>query len=237
MVPHELSYLVDGQAFRISNSLLTLKVKMYNLYYLPGTCSLAVHVALIEVGAEFSLHNVAVPDGEPRPPAYLAINPRGSVPTLTWGDSVLREGGAILMYLLDEHKSPLLPRSGAPRASALEWLAYANATLHPLYSRVFFQHKNLGDAAANNPLYGPSIEAIQKAWDGIEEQLGKTTYLCGEECTIADILVTVIANWTPNLRKPVVLGAKTKELFGRVIARPSYQKALAAEQVTYKVAA
>jgi glutathione S-transferase len=68
-------------------------------------------------------------------------------------------------------------------------------------------------------------------------RLANQEYLCGQECSIADILVTVIANWTPNLKKPITFGPKTKALFGRVIARPAYQKAMAAENVTYKVAA
>lgn len=210
---------------------------MYTLYYLPGSCSMAVHVALNEIGAEFTLQSVSVPDGQPRFAEFLKINPRGNVPVLQSGDMILREGAAILTYILDEAKSPLLPQSGAARAKALEWLAFANSTLHPAYTRCFFQHRNLGDTAAENPLYAPSITAIQKHWDDIEAQLEKTTFLCGNDCTIADILVTVIANWTPMMRKPVNFGPKTKALFAKVIARPAYQKALAAEAVTYKVAA
>ena len=209
---------------------------MYTLYYSPGACSMAVHVALLEVGAKFELENVSTPDGK-RPESYLKINPRGSVPTLKIDDFVLREGAAILTYLLETNNSPLMPTKGLERASALEWLAFANSTLHPAYSRAFFQHKVLGDKAAENPLYGPSIEAIQKLWDDIEQRLTKSEYLAGKNLTIADILVTVIANWSPMMKKPITFGPKTKALFNRVIARPSYQAALAKEQVTYKVAA
>ena len=210
---------------------------MYTLYYLPGTCSMAVDVALNEIGVEFVMHNVAVDAGQPRSAEFLAINPRGNVPVLTINDFVLREGAAILTYLLDTHKSPLLPNTGLERAKALEWLAFANASLHPAYARVFFQHKVLGDDAAKNPLYAPAIAAIQKLWDDIEQQLQNQDYLCGKDCSIADILVTVIANWSPMLREPLNFGPKTKALFNRIITRPSYQKAMKSEAVTYKVAA
>lgn len=209
---------------------------MYTLYYLPGSCSLAIHVALNEVGAEFKTENVAVPNGQPRSPDFLKINPRGSVPVLKINDFVLREGAAILIYLLDSHENSLLPKSGLERASALEWLSFANSSLHPAYGAAFFQHKVLGESAKENPLYKPAIERIQKYWDEIEQHLQSRDYLCGNDCTIADILITVIANWSPMMKEPISFGSKTKAFFNRIISRQSFQKALEAEHVTYKVA-
>jgi len=209
---------------------------MYTLYYSPGACSLAIHVALNEIGAEFKLENVATPAGQPRSPEFLKINPRGAVPVLKIDDFVLREGAAILTYLLDSHKNSLLPQSGLERASALEWLSFANSTLHPAYSVCFFHQKTLGEGAKDSPLYKPSIEKIQKYWDEIEERLQTREYLANQDCTIADILVTVIANWSPMMKMPISFGAKTKAFFTRVISRPAFQKALLAEGVTYKVA-
>lgn len=210
---------------------------MYTLYYLPGTCSLAIHVALNEVGAEFKTISVAVADGQPRPAEFLKINPRGNVPVLEKDGFTQREGAAILISLLDEHKSPLLPFAGNARAAALEWLMFANASMHPAYARCFFQHKNLGAAAAENPLYAPAIAQVQKCWDDVEQQLSTQPYVCGDACTVADILLAVIANWSPMLKKPINFGPNTKALFNRVIARPAYLKAMEAENVTYKVAA
>jgi len=198
---------------------------------------MAVHVALGEVGAQFKLENVTVPDGQPRTPEFLKINPRGNVPVLQMDDLVLREGAAILTYLLETHKSPLLPASGKERAKALEWLCFANATLHPAYGRLFFLGRHLGDKAAESPAYKAGTEAVQKLWNDIEQQLSSQPYVCGSECTIADILIAVIANWTPRMKQPITVGPKTKAMFAKVIARPAYQKALAAEQVEYKMAA
>ena len=208
---------------------------MYTLYYSPGACSLAVHVALEEVGAKYQLV-AAKADGKPTP-EFLKINPRGAVPVLDHDGFIQREGAAILTTLLDEHRSPLLPAAGNARAAALEWLAFANSTLHPAYSRMFGLNAALGDKAAENPLYDAAIANIQKWWDDIEKRLTTSPYLAGEECTIADILVTVIANWSPAAKKPINLGPKAKALFTKIIARPAYQKALADENVTYKVAA
>ncbi|MDX2112928.1 MAG: glutathione S-transferase N-terminal domain-containing protein [Alphaproteobacteria bacterium] len=210
---------------------------MYTLYYTPGACSLAVHVALREIGAQFKLENVASPKGQPKPASFLAINPRGCVPVLKIDEFVLREGAAILTHLLDTHKSPLLPASGLERARALEWLAFANSTLHPAYGRLFFLMGQLGEKAASDAIFDAAIQSVQKLWDDVEGQLSKTQYLCGSEPTIADILVTVIANWSQYFPKPIAYGPKTKALFSRIIARPAYQAAMQAEEVTYKAAA
>lgn len=210
---------------------------MYTLYYIPGSCSMAVHVALLEISVPFKLENVSVPTGQPRPAHYLKINPRGSVPTLVMDDFAIREGMAILTFLLDTHLSPLLPRDGHARALALEWLAFANATLHPAYGTLFMMHKELGEEAAQNPLYEKGVQKIQRLWDDVEQRLNQSEYLAGGQCSIADILITVIANWTFNLKKSVTFGDKTKALLRRVIARPAYQKAITVEQVTYKAAA
>ncbi len=207
---------------------------MYTLYSMLGSCSMAVHVLLNEVQAPVTLKNVA---GPTRPSEYLEINPRGSVPTLVDGDFVLREGAAILITLAEKHSSPLLPASGRDRARALEWLAFANATMHPAYSRAFFMHRHLGEDAKNNPLYDAVIASIQGLWNDVESTLQTQEYVCGKSCTLADILLTVIANWSTNLQQPVTFGPKTKALFQRVVARPAYQLALKEENITYKVAA
>jgi glutathione S-transferase len=196
---------------------------------------MAIHVALNEVGASFKLENVAAPAGQPKSPEFLKINPRGAVPVLKIDDSVLREGAAILIYLLDSHKSALLPQSGLERAAALEWLSFANSTLHPAYSRLFFMMRNLGSEYQNNALYKPAVAQVQKYWDEIEERLSKQDFIAGNKLTIADVLITVIANWSKNFPGAFTFGAKTKAYFTKIIALPAYKKALEAEGVTYVV--
>ena len=208
---------------------------MYTLFYLPGACSLAVHVVLNELGVPFNLENVAVPQGQPRSAEFLEINPRGNVPVIKKDDFVLREGAAILIHLLETNQSPLLPNTGNERASALEWLAFANSSLHPAYGRLFFLNGQLGDKLAESPLFDAAIQNVQKHWDDVERVLHHSEYLAGSQITVADILVTVISNWSMRFPKPINFGAKTKELFKKVTDRPAFRKAMETEQVTYKV--
>lgn len=209
---------------------------MYTLYYLPGTCSMAVHALLNELGQPVKLVNVSVPDGQPRSVEFLKINPRGNVPVLVDGDTVIREGGAIISYLLDKHNSPMLPKSGAERAKALEWLMFANATMHPAYGRVFFL-KSTPDSEAKTAITKAAIEKINQLWADVDSQLAKTPFVCGNDVSAADILLSVIANWNHYFSYPITLGDNVKRMIKAVSTRPAFQKALTEETVTYKAAA
>ncbi len=211
---------------------------MYTLYYLPGTCSMAVHALLNELGEKVKLVNVSVPDGQPRSAEFLKVNPRGNVPVLVDGDTVIREGGAIISYLLDKHNSPMLPKSGSARAKALEWLMFANATMHPAYGRVFFLSKAMPDSDAKTAVMKVAAEKINQLWADVDQQLEKTPFVCGNDVSAADILLSVIANWGHYFPAyPITLGANVKRMIKAVSSRPAFQKALTEETVTYKAAA
>src|SRR5215472_9703022 len=80
---------------------------MLTLYYSPGACSLAAHVILEEIGAPFDTVRTPIAEGANQRPEYLALNPRGLVPTLKDGPFVLTESTAIL-----EHLARLFPDVG-----------------------------------------------------------------------------------------------------------------------------
>ena len=72
---------------------------MYKIFYSPGACSLASHIALAETGAPYEAVRVNFAAGEQRSPQYLAINPKGRVPALVTEKGILTETPAILVYL------------------------------------------------------------------------------------------------------------------------------------------
>lgn len=207
---------------------------MYKLYYMPGACSMAIHVLLNELAQPITLVNVRDPHGDAKK-ELLKINPRGQVPTLVDDGHVIREGAAVILTLLDKHPNALMPASGKERATALEWLMFANATLHPAYARGFFAMKNF-DGEVQKKVLDVTIQQINKHWEEVEQRLASSPYIAGKQLTAADILLTVIANWSGNFNG-IKIGQKTKELLRKVIALPSYQKALKTEEVEYKAAA
>lgn len=209
---------------------------MYQLYYSPGTCSMAIHVILNELGVPFEAKKIDIMKGEQKTPEFLKLNPRGAVPVLVDDGKVIREGAAIILYLLEKHKSPLMPKDGYAHAQALEWLLFANSTLHPTYGRGFMLMKTELDKGAKETLMKATTDQITKLWKEVDEKLEKSKYVAGDTVTAADILLTVIANWSASFQG-ITLGSNIKRLFKEITSLPSYQKALKEEQVEYKVAA
>lgn len=207
----------------------------YELYCLSGACSMAVHIVLNELGQNAKIHLMSREKNEIKAPEFLKLNPRGQIPVLIEDGKPLREGAAQIIYLCDKHTSPLLPQSGWERAEALQWLMFCNATLHPGYARATHINRGMQDGPIKEETLKAARASVQAMWDEVESHLAASgPYLCGKNVTAGDIVLTVIANWnTTNY----TFGPKTKALFKAIVARPAYQKALAAEQVEYKAAA
>lgn len=205
---------------------------MYKLYYAPGACSLAIHALLIESGQPFeAISKSDVAD-------FAALTPLGAVPLLEVNGEIIREGAAQALYLIEEHDIDLLPKAGeAGRAKALEWLLFANATMHPAYSKMFFAMRAIEDEAAKAKALEAGAGAIAKLWSLVDKQLATTPYVTGDKLSIADIMLTVYANWGGYFSVEIPLGANVKRLLKEVSAHPSFARALAAEGVDYKAAA
>jgi glutathione S-transferase len=205
----------------------------YELYYSPGACSMAIHVLLNELGQDVKLLKADI-GGATKDPQLEKVNPRGQVPVLIEDGKALREGGAMAVYLCDKHSTTFIPQKGWERAQALQWLMFANASLHVAYSKASFVKKTNG----SEEQFTKATDVIQTMWDEIETQLVSHGggFICGKNITAGDILITVIANWG-FLGRKFNFGPLTTTLLKTVSTRPAYQKALQAENVEYKAAA
>lgn len=209
----------------------------YELYTKAGSCSMAVNAIINELGLNAKINIMEAGNGANglKSPEYLTVNPRGNVPCLVEDGKAMIEGGAIITYLCDK-EGKLIPKNGFERAQALQWLMFCNATLHPAYGRTFWLSSNTPAGEFQTNAIAEARKQIQALWDYVEAELAKSgnAYLCGAEPTAADFLLTTIANWNPTAYN---FGAKTKAIFKNISARPSYQKALAAEKIECKAAA
>ena len=196
------------------------------LYYAPGACSLAPHIAAREAGVPLELAKVSFPNKEVEGEgSFYGINPKGAVPALRLDDgSVLTENAVVLQYIAEQApQSGLLPAVGSmERWRLLELLNYVATELH----------KGFG------PLWNPSvtpdvreatIQNIGKKFDFLEQQLGDKPYLAGDRFTIVDAYAFAVLSWTKFHKIPFDRWPKLTALLARIAERPGAQTALREE--------
>ena len=174
----------------------------YRLFYSPGACSLAPHIVLEEMGVPFEPVRVVIAEGGNRTPEYLALNPRGRVPALTWreGDheKVLTEAMAIMVWLSMRHPQVgLLP---APRTEsfvrALEWMGWLGSTMHQAGVRTVFRPERFTKDAASAPAIAEQgRETIHVGYEDIERRLTGKAFALDEKFSAIDAYLLVFYRW------------------------------------------
>jgi maleylpyruvate isomerase len=114
--------------------------------YFRSSASYRVRIALNLKGlsAEHLPHHLR--KGEQRDPAYLAINPQGSVPTLQDGGAVITQSLAIIEWLEETHpEPPLLPKDSLRRAHVRAFAMALACDTHPVQNlKVLARLRQLG---------------------------------------------------------------------------------------------
>jgi glutathione S-transferase len=110
---------------------------MLTLYFVPGSSSMAVHIALHEIGIAFEARPLSFARNEQHNPDFLALNPEGKVPTLLIDGRPLTEVAAILFYLAKRFPdAALLPQGDVETdGQAISWMSFIASTLHPARRR------------------------------------------------------------------------------------------------------
>ena len=199
---------------------------MYVLYYSPGTASMVVHLALLEIGAPYELRLVDFDQDAQHGAEYLKLNPRGVVPTLVIDSRPRAESAALLQMLAERHpEAKLIPPAGTPEREAwLQWTVYLSNTLMSSY-RLWFYPAELG-TAEHTPEVRAALQArIAAVWDLLDAQLAADgPYLLGREFSGADLLLTMLMRWSRNMPRPATGWPALKRLADLVRARPSWQR-------------
>lgn len=195
------------------------------LYYSPGACALASHIALEESGVPFERQAVDLRQGEQKSPDYLAINPAGSTPALVTDEGVLTENLVIMTWVARSapHLTP------APDSFAFfkmqSFNGFLGSSLHPAIGRVLFARPPLeGEARA------AALEMALTKYRLVEDSLYKGPWAMGETYTVADGYLHVFCRWAK------AAGLLDAERFPKLNAhiakmqeRPAVKRALATE--------
>jgi glutathione S-transferase len=183
---------------------------MLTLFFAPGASSMAVHIALHEVGVSFEAMPMSFKRNDMRAPKYLALNPEGKVPTLLVEGRPLTEVAAILFYLAKRFPdAALLPRNDIEaEAQAISWMSFIASTLHPARKRGLDYAKQV---------YGIADRRLGDGW-----ALGRHS--------IADIHLFRLYWRLANSLKPAPeTFPNLTAHYARMMARPAVQKTIAVE--------
>ena len=179
---------------------------MLTFYFAPGSSSMAVHIALHEIGAAFEARPMSFAKRELHSPDFLAINPEGKVPTLLIDGRPLTEVAGILFYLARRHpEARLLPHSDPEaEAQAISWMSFIAATLHPARTK--------------------GADHVMNVWSLAEQRLGGAGWALGRY-SIADIHLFRLFWRMANSMKPVPGTFPNLEAhYRRMMARPAVQR-------------
>lgn len=107
---------------------------MYKLYSIAGSCSTGISILLEKLGLQYEIiQRNDVKD-------YSSIVPTNQVPALATNDSLITEGAAIALYLLEKHCDTFNKINLDKKAQFYQMLMFNYATLHPAYSKVVRGH-------------------------------------------------------------------------------------------------
>jgi glutathione S-transferase len=204
---------------------------MITLYYAPDTCSLASHITLEEVGAEYSTVRLDFAATEQRSSKYLAINPKGRVPAMVTEFGVLTETPAMLVFVAQMFPSARLAPVDDPFAFARvqAFNSYLCSTLHVAHAHRMRGHRWADDPAAIVEMQRKVPEAVGYCYDLIERNMLQGPWVMGEGYTVCDPYLFTLAQWLEAdgvnpARIPRVVDHRR-----RMAERPAVQRAIAQE--------
>ncbi|MDY3118405.1 MAG: glutathione S-transferase family protein [Peptoniphilus sp.] len=171
------------------------------LYYAPGTCAVAVWIALDWLGADFEVERVELGSD-----AYKKINPSGAVPALDTGDGHIKtQAGALLEYLVEKYPEANLgpDESVEDRYLFHEIVSLISADYHPAFWPVFgpdnytvsTDEKDLDDV--KKAAY-KKIDAVATL---IDQRLEGKTHIYKDKKTVLDAYVYILSQWLKNTPK------------------------------------
>jgi len=185
---------------------------MLVVYLSPGSSSMATHIALHEVGAEFERRRVSFTKREQFAPEYLALNPEGKVPTLLVDGRPLTEVAATLYYLARRFPAAgLWPQRGLEaEAQAISWMSFIASTIHPA--------RRIG------------IERWREVFRLAEQRLGGREWTL-DRYSVADIhLFRLFWRFVDSVKPATSEYPSLSAHYDRMMTRPAVQRTLEVER-------
>ena len=204
---------------------------MFKLYYAPGTCALATHIALEEAGAPYQAVLVDFTTQSQRSLDYLTVNPKGRVPALVTERGTLTETPALLCFVAQRFPSAELAPLADPFALARvqEFNSYLCSTVHVAHAHGRRGARWADDTGAIEAMKRKVPSTMTECFELIERKLLKGPWVMGEQYTICDPYLFTIGTWIEGDGVDTAKLPRVIEHRRRMLARPAVQRVVAAE--------
>lgn len=202
---------------------------MLKLFYAPGTCSLASHIALEEAGADYEARRIDFSTAEQTKPDYLAVNPKGRVPALLTDRGVITETPAILAYIAQAYPAANLAPNGDAFAFARlqSFMNYLCSTVHVAHAHARRGARWADDPAAHEAMKAKVASNMADCFELIESKMFKGPFVFGEAYSVADPYLFTIAGWLESDGVDPARFPKVLDHRNRMTARPAVARVLA----------
>jgi glutathione S-transferase len=170
---------------------------MLTLYYAPGTCALASHLALEFAGARYDTVRLDFASQQQRSADYLRLNPKGRVPALATEHGILTETPALLQFIAQRFPDAKLAPLDDPfqLARANEFNSYLCATVHVAHAHRVRGYRWADDAEAIAAMKQKAPQVMGDCFELIERSMLQTPWVLGERLSICDLYLFTLAQW------------------------------------------
>ena len=202
---------------------------MITLFYAPGACSLAAHIALEESGETYEARRMDLTKGEQKTPEYLKIHPIGRVPALLLGNGEpLTENTAILPYIGKRYG--MWPVDPLAVARALSVIGFFASTVHPAHAHISRPERYATDAAIFPNLQAQGRKMFYEYLTQIDGMLAGREWM-SDAYTVLDPYAFTFYTWGVRRNMPMAELKNFTAHRDRMLTRPAVQRAVKDEKI------
>src|SRR5690242_14029888 len=205
---------------------------MLKLYFAPGTCALASHIALQDAGADYKVERLDFKNNQQNSPEYLAINPKGRVPSLITDRGILTETPAILAFIAQCFPQAKLAPVDDPFAFAQvqAFNSYLCSTVHVAHAHRVRGPRWASEESSFADMKRMVPKTVGACFALIERDMLKGPWVMGEQYTICDPYLYTIATWLEGDSVDLSLLPRVMDHRKRMSERPAVRSVLAEQQ-------
>ena len=178
------------------------------------------------LGLDYEFRNVNMMEGEHKTEEYKKLHPAGKVPVLEDDGFVLFESGAICRYLAQKQNSDLYPKDIKQQAVVDQWSDFAAIHIGGAVGRVLFNKvlaPKMGWEVDEKSLQCGQ-EFLDRFLPIVDQQLSRSTYLAGDEISLADYALLAHVDPLEAIEIDVSKYSNLQKWRDAMRARGEYQK-------------